>query len=177
MGGIKDQNMGNADLNLENRIHAFSIWVVSEPWNGWCHWWFSFMSIFHVILPGYAIPLRWLFCVVFHCLILQISVGYFAVCYIVLGCFSILGSSFLHQWQYNGKWISTVSSRIFVLVFLPQDGHFNQNVSLITIHPSSCSDHSASRVWLSLLCDSRYKSINCRDSASCVRRWQKRNPK
>lgn len=34
MGGIKDQNMGNADLNLENRIHAFSIWVVSEPWNG-----------------------------------------------------------------------------------------------------------------------------------------------
>ena len=48
---------------------------------------------------------------------------------------------------------------------------------LTRIHPSSCSDHSASCVWLSLLCDSRYKSINCRDSVSCVRRWQKRNPK
>ena len=47
----------------------------------------------HVILPGYAIPLKGLFCVVFHCFVLQISVGYLAVCYIVLDCFSIPGSS------------------------------------------------------------------------------------
>ena len=47
----------------------------------------------HVILPGYAIPLKGLICVVFHRFVLQISVGYLAVCYIVLDCFSIPGSS------------------------------------------------------------------------------------
>ena len=47
----------------------------------------------HVILPGYAIPLRGLFCVVFHCFVLQISVGSFAVCYIVVDYFSAPGSS------------------------------------------------------------------------------------
>ena len=54
---------------------------------------FPLFQFFHVILPGYAIPLRGLFCVVFHCFVLQISVGCFAVCYIVLDCFSVPGSS------------------------------------------------------------------------------------
>ena len=52
---------------------------------------------------------------------------------LIFPCFSSISVSFRHFGQYRGKFFNSVSSRILILVLLPQRGQYIQ--SIVNLHP------------------------------------------